>query len=86
VAFSSANHQGFVVGAGTTLAATMTVTDDLFRTITAVNDIRVRIPAVFPMRWDGLQSSDHHGLRRGKGPEPGQGLRRLRPNARSRRD
>jgi outer membrane protein assembly factor BamB len=52
VAFSSANHQGFLVGAGTTLAATMTVTDDLFPTITAANDIRVRIPAGFPMAWD----------------------------------
>ena len=52
VSISSASNQGFVVGGGTTPAATITVTDDLLPTITAANDIRLRIPAGFPMRWD----------------------------------
>ena len=52
VSISSANNQSFVVGFGTTLTATITVTDDLLPTITAANDIRLRIPAGFPMRWD----------------------------------
>ena len=50
--FSSAANQAFAVGAGTTAISTMTVTDAGTPTITATNDIRIRIPSGFNMVWD----------------------------------
>ena len=86
VSISSANNQSFVVGFGTTLTATITVTDDLLPTITAANDIRLRIPAGFPMRWDpafaGLSITGSGLLKR---RQPGQSVRGFRTDSRPRR-
>ena len=50
---SSASSQGFAVGAASTLAATITITDDTVTPfVTKKKDLRIRIPASFPMRWD----------------------------------
>ncbi|MCZ6915840.1 MAG: hypothetical protein O7I93_03600, partial [Gemmatimonadetes bacterium] len=50
---SSAANQNFTVGDPTTPIAPITITDDLSTpTITAANDIRIRIPAGFNMLWD----------------------------------
>jgi MSHA biogenesis protein MshQ len=50
---SSATNQGFIVGDPPTVAATITITDaSVAPTITAMNDIRIRIPAGFNMTWD----------------------------------
>ncbi len=49
---SSAAYQNFVVGDPPTPIATITVTDAGTPTITAANDIRIRIPAGFGMTWD----------------------------------
>lgn len=53
VSISSATNQSFTVGAATpVLAAAMTITDVLGGFITSANDIRIRIPAGLPLRWD----------------------------------
>ncbi len=50
---SSEFDQSFRVGDAPTTISTITVTDDaVTRSITAVNDIRIRIPAGFNMSWD----------------------------------
>lgn len=49
---SSAADQTFTVGFPPSLAATITVTDTTGGSITAANDIRIHIPAGFPMRWN----------------------------------
>ena len=49
---SSAANQTFLVGNPTTLMSALTITDGTTATITATNDIRVRIPAGFNMTWD----------------------------------
>jgi hypothetical protein len=51
--FTSAANQTFNVGGPPTLASTLYLNDDpAYPTITAANDIRLRIPAGFNMRWD----------------------------------
>jgi len=51
--FSAAANQSFSVGGPPTPAATLYVNDDpAYPTITAADDIRLRIPAGFNMRWD----------------------------------
>jgi outer membrane protein assembly factor BamB len=53
VSISSATNQAFPVGAPTPApAATITITDVYGGSVTAANDLRIRIPAGFPMRWD----------------------------------
>ena len=49
---SSAANQTFVVGQAATAMSTTTVTDAIVPTITAANDIRIRIPAGFNMTWN----------------------------------
>ncbi|MEZ5064980.1 MAG: DUF11 domain-containing protein [bacterium] len=50
---SSASDQSFTVGDPATPIAVATVTDDaVTATITAANDLRIRVPAGFPMTWD----------------------------------
>ena len=50
---SSSGVQSFVVGASPTPALTITVMEDVgCGNVTAANDIRIRIPAGFNMRWD----------------------------------
>lgn len=49
---SSAANQTFVVGAAATAISTITITDASTASITAANDIRVRIPAALNMTWD----------------------------------
>jgi len=49
---SSAGDKAFEVGEGPTLISPITVTDAASPTITAVNDLRIRIPAGFNMSWD----------------------------------
>jgi photosystem II stability/assembly factor-like uncharacterized protein len=50
---SSAANQVFTVGDPDTAISTITVTDNgASATITAANDIRIRIPATFNMTWD----------------------------------
>src|SRR5207302_1820881 len=49
---SSALNQYFTVGQASTPAAAVTVTDAATSTITATNDIRIRIPSTFNMIWD----------------------------------
>jgi hypothetical protein len=51
-ALSSAANQIFTVGQGSTTASTLTVTDSSSPTITAGQDIRIRIPAALNMTWD----------------------------------
>jgi outer membrane protein assembly factor BamB len=51
VTISSAVNQSFTVGGSPTLMAMIDILD-AGGTITAVNDIRIRIPLGFPMRWD----------------------------------
>ncbi len=48
----SAANQVFVVGQAPTGVSPITVTDDATPTITAANDIRIRIPATFDMTWN----------------------------------
>ncbi len=51
--FTSAATQNFRVGAPVTAISPITVTaDPSFPTITAARDIRIRIPAGFPMTWN----------------------------------
>lgn len=53
VSISSASNQSFTVGAATPVSpATINVTDLLGGSITSADDIRIRIPAGFPLRWD----------------------------------
>jgi outer membrane protein assembly factor BamB len=49
---SSAANQSFAVGQPATTASVLTVTEASTVTITAANDIRIRIPATFNMTWD----------------------------------
>jgi len=50
---SSAANQNFTVGQASTLASNITVSEDPnVTTITAANDLRIRIPAGFNMTWD----------------------------------
>ena len=49
---SSAANQTFVVGDPPTTISKITITDAATPTITAANDIRVRIPASFNMTWN----------------------------------
>jgi uncharacterized repeat protein (TIGR01451 family) len=49
---SSAANQSFLVGNPATLMSALTITDGTSATITAANDIRVKIPATFNMTWD----------------------------------
>ena len=51
-ALSSADDQVFFVGAPPAAAATLTIADDSGTSVTAGNDIRIRIPSGFPMLWD----------------------------------
>ena len=53
VILSSASNQSFVVGASPTTTVSIFVTESVLGgNITAANDIRLRIPAGFNMRWD----------------------------------
>jgi YVTN family beta-propeller protein len=53
VTISSSGNQSFVEGAPAVAIGTITVTDDATTPeITALNDLRVRIPVGFPMTWD----------------------------------
>ncbi len=55
---SSAAAQSFTVGDPDTPAAVITITEDPgATTITAVKDLRIRIPAGFNMRWDSSVTS-----------------------------
>ncbi len=50
---SSAVHQYFITGSADRVISTITITDDsTTATITAADDIRIRIPAGFNMTWD----------------------------------
>lgn len=50
---SSAANQIFATGSSVQVASTITISEDpLTTTITALEDIRIRIPADFHMRWD----------------------------------
>ncbi len=49
---SSAANQTFGVGNASTTMSAITIRDALIPTITAANDIRIRIPAGFNMTWD----------------------------------
>ncbi|MGH9782563.1 MAG: hypothetical protein ACRD88_00110, partial [Terriglobia bacterium] len=49
---SSAANQTFTVGQASTTASTLTVTDGSTATITAAQDLRIRIPAGLNMTWD----------------------------------
>ncbi len=49
---SSAANQTFTLGDPPTVASTLTVTDASTPTITASNNLRIRIPATFSMTWD----------------------------------
>ena len=49
---ASAANQTFNVGQASTTMSTMTVTDAATATITAANDIRIRIPSTVDMIWD----------------------------------
>jgi len=50
---SSAANQSFAVGDADTAISTITLTDDAATpTITAANDLRIRIPSSFNMSWD----------------------------------
>ncbi len=63
VSISSAANQTFTVGASTPVTASaISVTDLVGGSVTAANDIRIRIPAGFPLRWDASVLS---GLSRG---------------------
>ncbi len=58
VSLSSASNQTFAVGAATPVSpVAFTITDLLGGSITAANDIRIRIPAGFPLRWDSSVAS-----------------------------
>jgi len=72
---SSAANQTFIEGDPTTLISTITITDSAqVPTFTALNDLRIRIPAGFNMSWDitdanhrrhcGCQSFRNSQLRR----------------------
>jgi uncharacterized repeat protein (TIGR01451 family) len=53
LALSSAADQAFQVGSPPAPIAPITITDDAVAAgITAADDLRIRIPAGFPMRWD----------------------------------
>ncbi|MCI0401405.1 MAG: DUF2341 domain-containing protein [Gammaproteobacteria bacterium] len=55
---SSAANQTFTVGDPVTAISTITVTDaSLTATITAANDLRIRIPSTFNMIWDTSDTS-----------------------------
>jgi outer membrane protein assembly factor BamB len=55
---SSANNQSFTVGGPTLPAAVITITEDPTTPfITAANDLRIRIPAGFPMKFDSAQTT-----------------------------
>jgi len=57
-AMSSAGNQSFTAGDSATAISTITVTDDAgIPTITAANDIRIRIPAGFNMTWDATDTT-----------------------------
>jgi hypothetical protein len=49
---SSAANQTFAVGQAAAAASTLTITDAATSTITAAQDIRIRIPAALNMTWD----------------------------------
>ncbi|MBA7511636.1 hypothetical protein ES705_03632 [subsurface metagenome] len=49
---SSAANQTFTIGDPATAISTMTITDIPTPTITADNDIRIKIPSTFNMEWD----------------------------------
>src|SRR5439155_3014505 len=49
---ASAANQVFVVGQAPTTISPITVTEGATATITAANDIRIRIPATFNMSWN----------------------------------
>src|SRR5207247_10451364 len=49
---ASAANQVFVVGQAPTTIAAITVAEGSTPTITAANDIRIRIPATFNMTWN----------------------------------
>jgi len=49
---SSAANQSFTVGQASTTASVITVTEAATVTITATNNLRIRIPASFNMTWD----------------------------------
>jgi len=51
---SSASDQTFWVGKAPTAVSTITVAEGTSPSITATNDIRIRIPAGFAMSWDTL--------------------------------
>lgn len=54
---SSFNNQTFTVGGPLLPAATITITDNpVTPTIIAANDLRIRIPLGFPMRFDSAQT------------------------------
>jgi hypothetical protein len=53
LSISSGQNQTFTVGDADTLISPITITDDVdTATITAANEIRVRIPAALNMKWD----------------------------------
>jgi hypothetical protein len=52
LSISSAANQTFKIGDATTAISAIRVTDGASPTITAANDIRIRIPSSFNMTWD----------------------------------
>jgi uncharacterized repeat protein (TIGR01451 family) len=54
---SSATDQVFIVGAAATAMSAITVTDAAVASITAANDIRIRIPAALNMIWDATATA-----------------------------
>ena len=82
LSLSSATDQIFNEGDPVTPIATLTVTEDAAPSITAANDLRIRIPATFNIDVGRLRSRGRPWWHRGReGLDDGQ-LRGFRPNAR----
>ena len=56
ISISSAANQTFAVGAAATAISTITITDGSTPSITAANDIRIRIPSTFNMTFDATDT------------------------------
>jgi uncharacterized repeat protein (TIGR01451 family) len=52
MSLSSAANQGWNIGAAATTMSTATISEDATPSITAANDLRIRIPAGFPAAWN----------------------------------
>ncbi|MDP3042606.1 MAG: Ig-like domain-containing protein [Candidatus Omnitrophota bacterium] len=54
---SAAANQSFVVGQASTAISSITITDSTGGAITAINDLRIRIPSGFGMLWDTTKTT-----------------------------